>query len=667
MKQRLGTAVTITDPLVKYNSLLATGTFAPDPAQHRLAHHLQKIYLRLKDYQPPTEYRTRLRQLTVAIDGARENETEQLAVRSHPIRRNPIFAKFFRSTEGPQDRLALTRVLTSHQAALDVDSPKGLFLSGEVGTGKSMLLDLLAEGLPTSRKRRWHFNTFMLYTFSRLEQFRKSHPDIDRQDREWSLLWMAKEMIETSPILFLDEFQLPDRASSKILSNLFIPFFQLGGVLVASSNRMPDELEKATGAHYSPPPAGGGLVRQLFGMRGQQPRGELFGSTSDFAAFLEVLKSRCDFWHMEGARDWRRRDTSERPDISQQFSGIGDLGIENTEPGENQAFPLKEDVGDSTTPRRYALTVDDQEVWNQMVFDTIGNPLLSSIPWNPAALVVYGRAVKVPRQFEGVSFWNFQELVHAFGPADYITLASNYHTFIIDKVPVLPISMKNEARRFITLLDALYEARCKLLIRAEVGPDNLFFPEQNRRKPSTSGGLARSTSNNTARTSARNPEEHEDATYSETVAEVFQDSAAPFRPNISSYHEGTPSPRISSIHAEIDSDFGILGQKVDFVNTSAFTGEDERFAYKRAASRLWEMCSASWHARAGSPEQWWQPLPAEARHWEGKEPTRPLDKGFAYSRSGAPGDVAWGPSVDLEQPAGLAGLRVEDLKKNEHE
>lgn len=660
--KRLHTAVTITDPLVKYNALLATGTFAPDPAQHRLAHHLHKIYLRLKDYQPPTEYRSRLRQLTHAIDGARENETEQLAVRSHPIRRNPLLAKFFRSTEGPQDRLALARVLTSHQAALDVDSPKGLFLSGEVGTGKSMLLDLLADGLPNSRKRRWHFNTFMLYTFSRLEQFRKLHPQIDRQDREWSLLWMAKEMIETSPILFLDEFQLPDRASSKILSNLFIPFFQLGGVLLASSNRMPDELEKATGTYGSPPPTGG-LIRQLFGMGNQRQQGELFGSTSDFAAFLEVLKSRCDFWHMEGARDWRRRDTAERPDVARRYDAHEDLTSENTGSAEDRPLLLKEDVGDSTTPRRYALTVDDQEAWDQMICDTIGNPLLTSIPWSPAALVVYGRAVKVPRQHQGVSLWNFQELVHAFGPADYITLASNYHTFIIDKVPILPISMKNEARRFITLLDALYEARCKLLIRAEVGPDNLFFPEQNRRS-SSNLGLAKSTAN-ADRT--RNPEEHEDATYSETVAEVFQDSAAPFRPNISSYQEGKPSPRISSIHAEIDSDFGILGQKVDFVNTSAFTGEDERFAYKRAASRLWEMCSASWHARAGTPEEWWQPLPAETRHWEGKEPTRPLDRGFAYSRSAAPGDVAWGPSVDLDQPAGLAGLKVEDLKKSGHE
>ncbi|PSR97699.1 AFG1-like ATPase-domain-containing protein [Coniella lustricola] len=660
---RLGTAVTITDPLVKYHTLIATGLFSPDPAQHRLARQLQKLYLSLRDYEPPAEYRSRLRQVTQALDGPAQQEASQLAVKSHPIRRNPLFARFFQPRQSANDHLALTRVLTSHQAALDIDSPKGLFLSGEVGTGKSMLLDLLADGLPTSKKRRWHFNTFMLYSISRLEKFRKLHPELSSADGEWSLLWLAKEMIEQSPILFLDEFQLPDRASSKILSNLFIPFFQLGGVLIASSNRMPDELEKAVGAQYPASGTEGGLVRQLMGARGH-PRGELYGGTSDFAAFLEVLKARCDFWHMEGAKDWRRRDLFEDTGATEQPLG-NEAGMTSSE-AQDSPLLLKEDVGDSTTPRKYALTVDSHETWHRMMLDMTQSPLLTSIPWQPAAYVVYGRAVKVPRQHNGVVFWDFHELVQSFGPADYITLASHFHTFIIDKVPVLPVSMKNEARRFITLLDALYEARCKLLIRAEVGPDNLFFPEQSR-QPSGKGGLA-SVTRIITRTAAADSGDHEDATYSETVAEVYQDSAAPFRPNISTYtDEPKPRPRISSIHAEIDSDFGPSGQKVDFVNIAAFTGEDERFAYKRAASRLWEMCSASWHARPGAPESWWTPLPVEARHWEGKEPTRPLGKEYAMGGRDAPSDVAWGPSQDLDEPAGLSKLRVEDLRREMRE
>jgi predicted ATPase len=91
-----------------------------------------------------------------------------------------------------------------------------------------MLVDILADSLPNRKKRRWHFNTFMLETLARLEQLRqsRSRPGAPDGDSEHSLIWLAKDMIEKSPILFLDEFQLPDRAASKILSNLFTAFFR---------------------------------------------------------------------------------------------------------------------------------------------------------------------------------------------------------------------------------------------------------------------------------------------------------------------------------------------------------------------------------------------------------------------------------------------------------
>lgn len=645
--RRIGTSVAITDPLVKYQSLITTGACCPDLAQHRLALHLQKIYLRLKDYNPPTEYRSRLSEITQAIDQAKEVQRNDLAVESHPIRRNPLFARFFGRTEG-KSTLALTRVLTSYHGALQVDSPKGLFLSGEVGTGKSMLLDLLADGLPTNKKRRWHFNTFMLYAFSRLEQFRTSHPELSRDDREYSLLWMAKEMIETSPILFLDEFQLPDRAASKILSNLFIAFFQLGGVLVASSNRMPEELEKASGLDYRPPPTGG-LLAEVLGLRRRSIQGELYGQTSDFASFLEVLKARCDFWHMEGARDWRRREfdasspSTAQPSPSKSIAGGAGLeSVKPSVPDTTQHFEQEESQGLLLRPSKYVLTSDEGVAWDKMILENFHNPMLSTIPWKSGQLIVYGRKVPIPRQYEGTARWEFNELVHSFGPADYITLASNYHTFIIDSIPVLTVSKKNEARRFITFLDALYEAKCKLLIRAEVGPDDLFFPDMRRQvKTIRKDGVILEVV-------------HEDATYSETVAEVFQDQVSPFRPNISTYAD---SPN-AKYDPDQDSDFG-LEKKVDFVNTEAFTGEDERFAYKRAASRLWEMCSSQWHSRTGD---WWQPLPAEARHWEGSAISKPHDPRLMRH---AAGDVAFGPSVELEEPAGLARLRVEYWKKGQ--
>lgn len=527
-----------------------------------------------------------------------------------------------------------------------------------------MLLDLLAEGLPTQAKKRWHFNSFMLHMFSSLEQFRKSQPQVAGVKSEYSLLWMAKEMAEKTPILFLDEFQLPDRASSKIMNNLFIAFFQLGGVLVASSNRMPEELEKATGVSYSPPPTGG-LFDQVIGLKRRLYGGELFGQTSDFANFLEVLKARCDFWHIEGAQDWRRREaTGDDPDAagnpvepyfcSESLYGPSEQNSSSGLKESLDSYAISSQSGQSLKrPVKYLLSSDPEDKWTKAIQNVTGVSCSPTIPdnfWEPSTLTVYGRNVTVLRQSNGLTYWDFSELVAAFGPADYITLASNYHTFIIDKVPVLPFSMKNEARRFIMLLDALYESRCKLIIRAEAGPDDLFFPETRGIRPSP----------NDDEISASGHEIVGDATYSETVAEVFQDQMSPFRPNVSTYSSGS---RNAKYDPDQDSDFGLLDAKpkIDFTKTGAFTGEDERFSYKRATSRLWELCSAQWHAREGG--DWWQPLPN--RHWEGGEASKPQPSGVDWKGSGSSktSEITRGPSVELDEPAGLTRFAAERLRK----
>lgn len=304
--------LSITNPLVLYRALLSTKRIRPDPAQHRLALQLQKLYFRLKDYDPDVEFRYRLdRAAKLARQATAADQTK-------PEARKAVFDDHGRGKAGrwfgpsqQGDGLGLVRTIPVTESAMEIDSPQGMLLYGEVGRGKSMLLDLLYDSLPTRRKRRWHFNTFMLDIFRRLELARleRVRGDAGRMgssvSHEHVVLSLARETMETSPILFFDEFQLPDRVAGKLMNGFLISFFSLGGVMIASSNRMPEELAKAQGMEF----------RRLGSqMRGEgrlwwQFRGRSEGekaAASDFGVFVEVLKRRCEVWEMEGQRDWRR-------------------------------------------------------------------------------------------------------------------------------------------------------------------------------------------------------------------------------------------------------------------------------------------------------------------------------------------------------------------------
>ena len=690
------TGLTITNPLIVYRTLLAAKKIDPDPAQHRLALHLQKLYYRLKDYQPEVDFSHRLDQLNRLVKQypstlAREQVGD---IRKSSTDRNGVFSSFRRQKERA-DVTALARRLTNHESAIQLQSPQGLLLYGEVGTGKSLLVDILADSLPSDKKRRWHFNTFMLEMFARLEQLRKIRMTLPpsltssttEKNEEHSLLQLARDMISTSPILFLDEFQLPDRATSKILSSLLTSFFHLGGVLIATSNRMPEELANASGVEFAPPPsARSGLLGKKWGLLGKGSHGrdseKTFDMKSDFSIFLEVLRARCEIWDMEGQKDWRRREVEQGTDVdgvldaigmnanSKECDGLEPLSAGNLGLGYEQSLHVKSQVSQTLerntsktiNPKFYftgslkpATQVERKQAsrdWKSLELIAVygsseTRSLNEDISWEKTTLRVYGRDLLVPRSLSGVTSWTFDELCRTnLGPADYITIASTFHTIILTDVPVLSLLQKNEARRFITLLDALYEARCKLLIKAEAGPDDIFFPE-----------IVRDSTNNGS-------QEHlSDQVYSETFSEIYQDQTSPFRPNISTYQPSASPPSYTanpitprtteatparSILADEDSDFGPVygagrshgpsdgtpgaGNEIgrqtgpDFSRTGAYTGEDERFAYKRARSRLWEMCGSRWWAREG--EGWWKPLSKEVRRWEGNStaPVTPLDE-----------------------------------------
>jgi protein AFG1 len=583
----------------------------------------------LKDYEPAIEYRQRLNQIGHVLKDT--NETSKTD--STPGTGSRGIWTSLLEQKAKRDGLALTRVLNSHDAALELDSPKGLMLHGEVGTGKSMLVDLFSDCLPTSKKKRWHFNTFMLETFSKLEQLRRGQsPSLANstvRNDEYSMLWLARDLIRTSPILFLDEFQLPDRTASKIMANLMTNFFQLGGVLIATSNRMPDELAKAAGMEFVHPPPRFLSLGQRLGLRGNRGTGGgMFAGEGEFGQFLELLKARCDVWEMEGKQDYRRGEPEK------EFSQS------TTEP-QASATLVSALASDKTTSQGDAVSSDESSPGstglpsNYFIQDTATSgslprcfgeaqlqatenkfKLAEEINWRPVTMTVYGRAVYIARTCENVALFTFAEVcVASLGPADYISIASTFHTVIVTDIPVLTNLLKNEARRFITLLDSLYEARCKLLISAAAGPDDIFFPET--RQTGLSGEVAETST--------------QDAVYPETFSEVHQDLTAPFRPNVSSYGGAEPDythSRLQGILADdaleddppnrvrrlADEELRDIKTTPNFGQTGTFIGEDERFAYKRAASRLWEMCSKKWWDR--SEEGWWKPLSKESRRWE---------------------------------------------------
>src|ERR1700760_1185022 len=273
-------------------------------ADYYPAIHLQNLYEKLKDYEPAVDFSFRLNQINEVLNAQKPLLPEDVPPRRSRV---PGFWKTILGNDTSASKsLALTKVLTSHEAAMSMDSPKGLLLHGEVGTGKSMLVDLFAKCLPTKRKRRWHYSTFMLQIISQLEQIRRDAMGSSRSDTaKYSLLKLARNLIHDSPILFLDEFQLPDRMAAKTLTNLMTIFFRLGGVLIATSNRIPDELAKAAGLQYPPVPALESMHGKTKLQNGAYKNAILPGN-SEFADFLSLLSARCDVWQLDGTKDYRR-------------------------------------------------------------------------------------------------------------------------------------------------------------------------------------------------------------------------------------------------------------------------------------------------------------------------------------------------------------------------
>ncbi|GFZ95772.1 cell division protein ZapE [Elstera cyanobacteriorum] len=278
--------------------------------------------------------------------------------------------------------------------------PKGLYIHGSVGRGKSMVMDLFFAAAPVQKKRRVHFHAFMAEIHARLHILRREHKD----GLADPLAKVADEVAAQTWLLCFDEFVVNDIADAMILGRLFQALFDRGLVMVATSNFPPGMLYKD------------GLHRDRF-----EP-------------FIALLEQTVETLTLDGPRDYRRLRRLGEPVY---FAPLGP----DTSRALDAAF----------------LDLTDEK------------------RGQPDSISVHGRTVPVPQAARGVARFNFDDLcAKPLGASDYLALAQKYHTVILDHVPLLSPANHNEARRFITLIDALYEAKTKLIMGAEALPDALY-------------------------------------------------------------------------------------------------------------------------------------------------------------------------------------------------
>jgi len=280
----------------------------------------------------------------------------------------------------------------------------GLYIHGEVGRGKSMLMDLFYQIVPARAKRRVHFNVFMADVHDRIARHRQALKDGKTKETD-PIPPVAAELAQEAWVLCFDEFTVTDIADAMILSRLFSSLFENGVVLIATSNVDPDDLYKD------------GLNRGLF------------------LPFIKILKDHVKVLHLAADTDYRMEK------LNRLRVYLTPLGPE-TERMMDQAWET---------------VVNGREVRTETV-------------------TVMGRGIPVPRAAGDAARFSFAELCEApLGARDYQALVERYKTLFIDDIPVMDLPQRNAAKRFILLVDTLYEARTRVVLSAAAAPDRLYI------------------------------------------------------------------------------------------------------------------------------------------------------------------------------------------------
>jgi len=335
-------------PLFRYRDLVASGALHDDAAQRLAIEKLQLLHRRLAGYNPAAPSR-----FGFGLFGWGRETIRQVDI-------------------------------------------QGLYMYGGVGRGKSMLMDLFFDTAPVVKKRRVHFHEFMQEVHGGIASARISYEKDPIEP-------VAENIAREATLLCFDELQIADITDAMIVGRLFDKLFARGVVIVATSNRHPDDLYKD------------GLNRQIF------------------VPFIERIKQRLEVFHLVSDTDYRQNLL--------------------------QGGPVYFSPLDARARHRM------DAAW-QAYADTKGKPL---------TLHVHGREVTLPLYCQGVARASFAALCEApLGAGDYLAMAQNITVLLLDDIPRLSREQAGPAKRFVTLIDTLYEARIKLICSAEAPPEQLF-------------------------------------------------------------------------------------------------------------------------------------------------------------------------------------------------
>ena len=288
------------------------------------------------------------------------------------------------------------------------EAPKGLYIWGDVGRGKTMLMDLFFRTVPVAAKRRVHFHEFMNEVHEAIAKFRAENSGT--KGARDPIPAVARPITRSVRLLCFDEFFVSDITDAMLLKRLFEILFSEGVVVVATSNIPPEKL------YWN------GLNRQLF------------------LPFVDLLERHAEVFNLNAGTDYRREKLN-----AEDVYRIG------------------------TGPRT------DAEM------DALFAHLVGGAQARPDAIESLGRVIVVPAQAMGVARFDFSDLCERpLGARDYLRIANAYHTLMIDHVPVFSRLKSDASKRFILLVDTLYDRGVKLAASFAAPLDELAQDEKTR-------------------------------------------------------------------------------------------------------------------------------------------------------------------------------------------